>query len=76
MSSKSWLYPQSSTLFITQYSPTLFERKTKELGLETVQQMEESAVLKTWVEKIKDDRYVPEALLKKWHMEPSVTSSL
>lgn len=76
MSTRNWLYPQSSILMTTSCPPTLFERKTKELGLETVQQMEESALLKTWVEKVKDNRYVPEELLKKWNIEPVVNSIL
>ena len=47
---------------------TSFEQVVKELGL-SPEQYESSALLKDWVRRNMDEKYVPSELLKAWDFE-------
>lgn len=60
---KNWNNPEQ--LAVPSSSPTSFDQMVKQLGL-SPDQYESSAVLKEWVRKNKDVKYVPTALLQAW----------
>ncbi len=60
---KNWNNPEQ--LAVPSSSATSFEQMVKQLGL-SPEQYEGSAVLKEWVRKNKDVKYVPTSLLQAW----------
>jgi hypothetical protein len=55
---------------------TEFEKVTQSLGLLTLGQQQESVELHAWVRRHRTKRYVPEVLLKYWHMEDMTYDNL
>lgn len=49
--------------------PTEFERTAARLGLVTDEQQKNSSELKAWAHRHHNNRFVPENLLKHWHIE-------
>lgn len=60
---KNWNNPEQ--LVVSSSTPTSFDQMVKQLGL-SPEQYESSAVLKEWVRKNKDVKYVPTTLLQAW----------
>lgn len=60
---KNWNNPEQ--LAVPSSAPTSFDQMVKQLGL-SPEQYEGSAVLKEWVRKNKDVKYVPTSLLQAW----------
>lgn len=49
--------------------PTAFEYQARRLNLLTFEEQKESRALRLWARKNFRSRYVPEELLKHWHLE-------
>lgn len=60
---RNWNNPEM--LAVPSSAPTSFEQLVQQLGL-SPEEYENSAILKEWVRKNKDFKYVPTALLQAW----------